>query len=128
MLQQHQARAYFLQHCFSGASFNRGSRVQAGIQAAAGVLLGASAVAGVMAIFLPIETMGRSLPEDAEEIQEMAILDRRGKGTTQAEGNGGGMSDAAVARAPETASEANPFHVSELDAPPEPIEAEQEQS
>ena len=83
------------------------------------MLLGASAVAGIMAFFLPIETMGRSLPEDTDEVHELAILGRQGKQHSENGANGHLMSDTGASIAPEAQTHANPFHVSQLDAPAE---------
>lgn len=102
--------------------------MQAGIQAAAGVLLGASVVAGIMAVFLPIETMGRSLPEDTDEVHELALLDRQGKGTVENGSNDHAIPAVVAPRMPEVGSEENPFHVTQLDVPSEPAEAELDQN
>lgn len=91
--------------------------VQAGIEAAAGVLLGASVVAGIVAFFLPIETMGRSLPEDTDEVHELATLGRQGKQYSEGGANGHLISDTGASSLPEAEAQENPFHVSQLDAP-----------
>eukprot|EP00892_Ulva_mutabilis_P006923 jgi/Ulvmu1/4602/UM002_0331.1 len=103
---------------------------QSGIRAAAGVLLGGSAVAGILAVFLPIETMGRSLPEDTEEIQELAILEREntggklGKGNEASRGQGGPAVE--QAHKPGATEPGNPFHVTQLEAPIEGTSLEQQ--
>lgn len=43
--------------------------MQAGAQAAAGTFLGASVLAAILAMLLPVETMGIALPEDAADMQ-----------------------------------------------------------
>lgn len=105
--------------------------MQGGVRAAAGVLLGASVVSGVFAIFMPIETMGRSLPEDTEEIQELAILEREntaGKIVTGHESNGHDMHAFAVTPKAEAAEQENPFHVNQLEVPSESAPPEYEPS
>lgn len=102
--------------------------MQAGIQAAAGVLLGASIIAGIMAVFLPIETMGRSLPEDTDEIHELALLDRPGKGAVESGSTDHAIPAVVAPQVPEVGSQENPFHVSQLEVPSEPAAPELDQS
>lgn len=95
---------------------------QAGIRAAAGTLLGAGLIAGFLALFLPIETMGRSLPEDTREIQELAILERENTGGEKGNGfesrNGNAEEHIVPDVEPGPSDQKNPFHVSQLDTPP----------
>jgi hypothetical protein len=44
------------------------ARMQAGAQAAAGVFLGASMIAAIAAMFLPMETVGMALAEDVDDM------------------------------------------------------------
>jgi hypothetical protein len=91
--------------------------VQAGVQAAAGVFAAVSVVGAIVSVFLPIETMGRELPEEADDWAATSKLEHAVSWAV--EGNG---KQAEQVAANETTSKAgnsansgiNPFSVETL--------------